>query len=96
MLLNTGLYCAMVLLLFDYCSIVWDSCGLGNKEYLDKLDRRAASIIKGRLVEYAELPNVFSWPDLQKRHDYFKSILAFKPISSLAPDYLIGEFMHAS
>ena len=86
----------MVLPLFDYCCIVWDSCDLGNKAYLDKLNRRAASIIEGRLVEYAELPNVFSWPGLQKRREYLKSILVFKSINGLAPDYLIGEFSHAS
>ena len=44
------LYCAMVLPSFDYCSIVWDSCGLGNKAYLDKLHRRAASVISGLLL----------------------------------------------
>ena len=89
------LYCAMVLPLFDYCCSVWDSCGVGNKAYLDKLHRRAASIIEGRIVEYADLPNTFSWPNLQKRRDYLKSILVFKSINGLAPAYLIGEFKHA-
>ena len=89
------LYNAMVLPLFDYCCSVWDSCGLGNKAYLDKLHRRAASIIEGRIVEFVELPNIFSWPDLQKRRDYLKSILVFKSINGLAPQYLIGEFRHA-
>ena len=31
----------IVLPLFDYCSPVWDSCGVGSKAYLDKLNRRA-------------------------------------------------------
>ena len=30
------LYNTLVLPLFDYCSPVWDSCGIGNKAYLDK------------------------------------------------------------
>ena len=50
------LYNTLVLPLFDYCSPVWDSCGIGSKPYLDKLNRRAARIIEGRsiiqLLEY--------------------------------------------
>ena len=30
------LYNTMVLPLFDYCAVVWDSCGQGSKSYLDK------------------------------------------------------------
>ena len=43
-------YNILVLLLFDYCSPVWDSCGAGSKAYLDKLNRRAACIIEGRSI----------------------------------------------
>ena len=28
---------AMVLPLFDYCCVLWDGCGQGNKNYLDRL-----------------------------------------------------------
>jgi hypothetical protein len=38
------LYNAMTLPLFNYCSSIWDSCGKTNCEFLDKLQRRAASI----------------------------------------------------
>ena len=41
------LYNTLVLPLFDYCSPVWDSCGVGSKAYLDKLNRCAACIIEG-------------------------------------------------
>ena len=47
--------------------------------YRIKFHRRAAIIIDGRLVEHAELPNVY-WPNLQKRRDYVKSILDLKPL----------------
>ena len=36
------LYNTMVLPLFDYRAVVWDSCGEGSKPYLEKLNRRAA------------------------------------------------------
>ena len=41
--------------LFEYCSPVWDSCGVGSKAYLDKLNRRAACIIEGRSIGAEEL-----------------------------------------
>ena len=31
------LYNTIILPLFDYCSPVWDSCGAGSKDYVDKL-----------------------------------------------------------
>ena len=40
------LFNATVLPLFDYCCVVWDACGQGNKNFLDRLYRRAASIIE--------------------------------------------------
>ena len=35
------LYNTMVLPLFDYRAVVWDSCGEGSKPYLEKLNRCA-------------------------------------------------------
>ena len=35
-------YNTMVLPLFDYRAVVWDSCGQGSKPYSDKLNHRAA------------------------------------------------------
>ena len=37
----------MILPVYDYCSAVWDSCGKVNKDYLDKLQRRATRVIEG-------------------------------------------------
>ena len=45
------LYDSMILPLFDYCAAVWDGCGKTNCDYLDKPQRRAASIIEKRRVE---------------------------------------------
>ena len=42
-------------ILFDYCSSVLDSCGVGSKSYLDKLNRRAACIIKDRPISADEV-----------------------------------------
>ena len=45
----------MVLPLFDYSAVVWESCGQGSKSYLDKLNRRAACIIEARADKSGEL-----------------------------------------
>ena len=49
------LYNTLVLPLFDFCSPVWDSCGVGSKGYLYKLNRSAACIIEGRSIGAEEL-----------------------------------------
>lgn len=54
-------YSIIVLLLFDCCLFVWDSCGVGNKVYLDKLDRCVLCIIEGRLIGVEELKLIFGW-----------------------------------
>ena len=35
------LYNAMILLVFDYCAVVWDSCNKADRQYLEKLQGRA-------------------------------------------------------
>ena len=69
------LYNTLVLPLFDYCSPVWDSCGVGSKAYLDKLNRRAACIIEGRSIGAEELKSTLGWPSLQARRNYLKCVL---------------------
>ena len=49
------LYNTLAMPLFDYCSPVWDSCVVGSKAYLDKLNRLAACIIEGRSIGAEEL-----------------------------------------
>ena len=67
------LYNAIVLPLFDYCCNIWDSCGLCSKAYLQKLHRRAAGIIEGRVVDCTELPDVFLWHDLHRNAETTKN-----------------------
>ena len=89
------LYNTIVLLLFDYCSSVWDSCGSGSKVYLDKLNRCAACIIEGRTISADDLKSTLSWPSLQAYREYLKCVLIFKCLHSMAPSYLLSEFKHA-
>ena len=72
-----------------------DSCSTADREYLDKLHRRAASIIEGYTVSRSLISYTFGWPMLQSRRDYLKCMLVFKSLHGLAPAYLLNEFSHA-
>ena len=89
------LYNAMILPLFDYCSVVWDSCGAVSKGYLDKLNRHVVSIILNRAVSETDIVRIFGWPSLQSRRDYLKCMLVFKSMNGMAPSYLLGDFNQA-
>ena len=84
----------MILPVFDYSSVVWDSCGKADREYLDKLHGRAASIIEGYTVSQSQISRTFGWPTLQFHRDYLKCMLVFKSLHGLAAAYLISEFIH--
>ena len=84
-----------LLLLCCYCAVIWDSRNKTNRDYLDKLHRRTASIIEGHKVSQSQVWRIFSWPSLQSCRDYLKCMLVFKCLNNLAPPYLLNEFSHS-
>ena len=68
---------------------------MSEQQYLDKLHRRAASIIEGYTVSQTQMSRTFGWPTLQSRRDYLKCMLLFKSLHGLAPAYLLNAFNHA-
>jgi len=58
------LYNAMILPVFDCCDVVWDSCSKADREYLEKLRGRVASIIEGYTVSQSQISYTFGWPTL--------------------------------
>ena len=90
------LYNAMILPLFDYCCSIWDSYGKPNCDFLDKLQRRAATIIEGSRIRQCGINLTFSWPSLQSRRTYQICLQVFKCLNGLAPAYLLHEFRFAN
>ena len=86
---------AMILPVFDYYAVVWDSCSKADREYLDKLHRRAASINEGCAVSQSQISYTFGWPTLQTRREYLMCMLVFKSLHGLTPAHLLYEFTHA-
>ena len=90
------LYESMILPLFDYCGAVWDGCCKTNRDYLDKLQRRAASIIEKCRVEQDEIYSTLRWLSLQSRRKYQVCLQVFKCLNNAAPVYLLNEFRFSS
>ena len=88
------LFNAMVVPLFDYCYVVWDGYGQGNKNSLDRLLKRAAGIIAGRKA--TDIQQTLKWPSLQCRREHQKCIQVYKCINGLAPVYYRQILQHSS
>ena len=80
---------------FGYCSSVLDSCGVGSRSYLDKLNRRATCIIKDRSIRADEVKTTLGWPSPQARRLYLKCDLVYKCLHGVGQLYLLSEFRHA-
>jgi hypothetical protein len=53
---------------FDYCSPLWDNCGIGLKDRLQKYQNRAARVITGAIydIRSSELLDNLNWKPLEK------------------------------
>ena len=80
------LYNVMILPVFDYSAVVWDSCGKADREYLDKLHSRAASITEGHAVHNRR------YLTLSVCRDCLKCMLEVKSLHGLGPASLLNEF----
>ena len=49
------LYKSMILPLFDYCDVIYDSCTMYESEQLDKLQRKASLFVGSDLGIYLNL-----------------------------------------
>jgi hypothetical protein len=74
------LYNAIIQPYFDYCSPLWDNCGIGLKDRLQKYQNRAARVITGAIydIRSSELLDNLNWKPLEERRNYLKSIFSNK------------------
>ena len=92
------IYNALVQPYFDYCSPLWDNCGIGLKEKLQKYQNRAARILTGATydIRTADVFETLAWETLEKRRDYLKSIFMYKILNNLAAPNLNRMFYKMS
>ena len=85
---------AMVLPLFDYCSVAWSECGCTKTDKLVKLYNRLARLIldANPRSHIAELYEALSWLTLPQRWHNHRMCEVYKCIKGLTPKYLSSRF----
>jgi hypothetical protein len=92
------IYNALVQPYFDYCSPLWDNCGSGLREKLQRLQNRAARVITGSTfdIRSVDVLNMLGWESLDQRRNYTKSIYMYKIINDHAAPNLKQLFRRYS
>jgi hypothetical protein len=78
------IYKALILPYFDYCSPLWDNCGIVLKEKLQRFQNRAARVLTG--VSYdtnsSELLERLNWKNLENRFRFNKVVLVYNILNN--------------
>ena len=88
------LYQALVKPHFDYCDIVWGSCGITLRDKLQKLQIRAARVLtfSSYDADATKLLEFLSWKNLTSQQEIHRVTMVFKCLHGLAPEYLNSKF----
>ena len=81
---------------FDYCNVVWGNCNKGLSEKLQRLQNRAARILMSASHD-SNLDDLFralGWRRLYYQRLEQKSILMYKTLQGMTPDYLKSRFVY--
>ena len=81
---------------FDYCNVVWGSCNKGLAEKLQRLQNRAARTLMSASYD-SNLDDLFrtlGWRRLYYQRLEQKSILMYKTLHGMTPDYLRSRFVY--
>ena len=81
---------------FDYCNVVWGNCNKGLSEKLQRLQNRAARILMSASYD-SNLDDLFralGWRRLYYQRLKQKSILMYKILHGMTPDYLRSRFVY--
>ena len=92
------IYKSLIQPLFDYCNVVWGSCGIKLADKLQKLQNRAARALTFLSYE-ADASQLFqnlNWKNLSTQHDIQKAVTVFTFLNGLAPEYLSSKFIARS
>lgn len=92
------IYFTMVLPHLEYCTPVWDTCGKGLRERLQKIQNRAARIItrSDYTTRSRDILQGLNWENLETRRFKYKVTTMYKIKSRVMPDYLCDLFQNVS
>ena len=79
------------------CS-VWGSCGASKLDVRQKLQNKAAGIVKNSPFDASAAPLLqrLAWPSVQKLMNKETCSIVYKSLNSLAPQYLSDLFVRLS
>ena len=97
--LNTSLlnilYKSTIQPCFDYACSVWGNCSVKNREFINRLQRRAARIVSKQYgsqeISVTKLIKDLKWQTFETRRDYFLNMLMYRCIHGTAPTRLCNE-----
>ena len=89
------LYEAMVLPVLDYCDVAWHKCGQGNSDNIERLQRRAATIVYFKAAPKLPTDQILTnlgWEPYYFRRRTHMLIFVNECISNRVPRYLFNHF----
>ena len=89
------IYKALIQPHFDYCNVVWESCGIKLADKLQKLQNRAAQAVSFSSydADASQLFQNLNWKNLSVQCDSQKALMVFKSLNGLASEYLSTKFI---
>ena len=90
-----SIYNSLVQPHLDYCSSVWGSCSKSLSQKLQKLQNRAARVITFSNYDRNtdELLRMVNWVKLDRQRLVDKSIMMYKIVNNMVPEYLSSHFV---
>ena len=90
-----SIYNSLVQPHLDYCSSVWGSCSKSLSQKLQKLQNRAARVITFSNYDRNtdELLRTINWVKLDRQRLVNKSIMMYKIVNNMVPEYLSSHFV---
>ena len=89
------IYNSLIQSQFDYCNLVWGNCGKTLFDRLQKLQNRAARVLtfSSYDADANRLIRQLDWRDLNTQFQIQKSIMVYKSLNGLVPEYLSSKFV---
>ena len=95
---SLSIYNSLVQPHLDFCSSVWGSCSKSLSQKLQKLQNRTARVITfsnyDRITD--ELSRMVNWIKLDRQRLVNKSIMMYKIVNNMVPEYLSSRFVFRS
>ena len=88
------IYKALIQPYVDYCSPLWDNCGISLKEKLQRFQNRAARVVTGANYDItsSELLERLNWKNLETRFRSNKAVLIYNILNNGTAPCLGGFF----